>query len=133
EGNLNWNQLKDIPKLEKIETNNTESLTYAIDNSNWAWTNIDKFDDDPRDKTNIYVKLPNGFNSTNTHVYIVFEGTEAKVALLENVTNEGFFTDGYGLVPIGSNVHIVAISYTQNGWLSAVKFKTINGDDVIEI
>lgn len=132
-GNLNWDLISVKPNLENDVFNSTESQTYAFEDTKWSWTNIDKFVNDPRPKTSAFVRIPKDYNPSNVKVFLVFEGLETSVAKLEKLTDEGLYTDGYGLIPKGSNIKVIVLGYNENGWLSSFKNAKINDNDIIEI
>ena len=75
-----------------------------------TWINIDKFVDVPDDeKTEVCVKLPDGYTNTNTAVFMVFNDMNSVVALEGDPETE-LWCEPYGKVPVGFEVTFVAIS-----------------------
>lgn len=75
-----------------------------------TWINIDKFVDIPdEEKTEVCVKLPEGYTNTNTAVFMVFKDLNSVVALSPDPDNEQW-CEPYGKVPVGYEVTFVAIS-----------------------
>ena len=55
--------------------------------SNFGWTNIDRWYNDPRPKTTLFVDLPEGFDNTNCNVYVSYDGEPTALALLDMTKN----------------------------------------------
>jgi len=106
EGDLSWKQVDDTVEVK----GDTSGSAYTIADTTFGWTNVDRFYSDPRPKTTLNVKLPNGFNNTNTKVFVTYDGEKTALAQLDVFTNEGLFSEHYGLIPIGLKIHIIAIT-----------------------
>ncbi len=106
---------------------------YSFWTSQFGWTNVDRFYNDPRPKTTILVDVPEGYDNTNSSVYISYDG-ELGLARLDTYDSEtGYFSEHYGLIPIGLECHIIFVSEYEGEWVYAIKPITIVEDDVIEI
>lgn len=72
---LVWEEQKDrkIEIGEFQDAGGVFSAYYAFQ-SKFGWTNIDRWYNDPRTKTTIFVEVPEGFDNTNCAVYIVYDG-----------------------------------------------------------
>lgn len=107
EGDIVWKQVDDSVKTA------IDSLAggyYTIADTTFGWTNVDRFFEDPRPKTTLNVKLPNGFDNTNTKVFVTYDGQPTALANLDVFTNEGYFSEHYGQIPIGMQIHIIAMT-----------------------
>ena len=105
------------------------TITYEILPGEWGWTNIDKFYSDPGPKTTIFAELPEGFNNTNCEVYISYDGESNALAAFDTWV-DGRFTEHYGLIPIGLNVHFIAIGIISGELNYVIEPATITADHV---
>lgn len=127
---VTWTETKEKLALVKDTFNTDIKSAYSFSNSSWGWINIDKFKNDPRDKTKLRVKLPDGFDNKNTAVLITFEEDAYSLAQLDIFENN-YFADGYGLCPIGIKINIITMSFTNNTWILGNKKVTVSRDETI--
>lgn len=108
-----------------------EGNNYYVTFGNFGWTNVDRFYSDPRPKTTLLVDVPEGFNNTNSAVYLSYdgEGTNA-LAKLDTYTAEGLFSEHYGQIPIGLACHIIFATEDNGNWRYAIKGVTITANAV---
>ncbi|WP_299432659.1 hypothetical protein [uncultured Aquimarina sp.] len=93
---------------------------------NFGWTNIDRWYNDPRPKTLLQVDVPEGFNNTNSNVYVSYDGEPTALASLDIYNSEtGLFSEHYGLIPIGLEVHIIFLSVQDDQYIYAIQQVTI--------
>jgi hypothetical protein len=123
--------------LDEIEEDTTGegggwSVSYDILPGEWGWTNIDKFYYDPRPKTDIFAELPEGFDDTNTEVYISYDGETNALAQFD-VWTDGRFTEHYGLIPIGLEVHFVAVGIVGDELHYSIQPATITSNHLQNI
>ena len=94
--------------------------------SNFGWTNIDRWYNDPRPKTILYVDVPEGFDNTNCNVYVSYDGEPTALALLDIYDPETeLFSEHYGQIPIGLEVHFIFVSVQDNEYVYAIQSATI--------
>jgi hypothetical protein len=94
----------------------------------FGWTNIDRWYNDPREKTTIHVAVPEGFDNTNCAVFMAYKGNAA-LAMFDVFDEETkLFTEHYGLVPIGLEVHFILVSIIEDEIHYAVQSATITKD-----
>jgi hypothetical protein len=106
------------------------SVYYAFQ-SKFGWTNIDKWYNDLREKTTIYVDLPDEYNNTNCSVYLSYDGQASALAQFDKYDkNKKLFTEHYGLIPIGLEVHFVVLSIVEGEWHYAIAEATITENHV---
>ena len=101
----------------------------------FGWTNIDRWFSDPRDKTTIFVTVPEGFDNSNCAVFIAYEGEPTALGRFDRFDElSGKFTEHYGLIPIGLKVHIILVSIIEEEIHYAIKSATIseNHEEVFE-
>ena len=107
--------------------------TYNIWANQFGWTNVDRFYNDPRPKTTILVDVPNGYDSSNCAVYLSYNG-ELGLARLDTFDEDtGYFSEHYGLIPIGLECHVIFVSEHNGQWVYTIKPVTIEENGVIEI
>ena len=88
---------------------------FFLSGNDWGWVNLDKFNSYPDPKTNIHAELPDGLNLATAEVYVAFDGEPTTLSQL-NVFEDGQFAEYYGTIPIGLEVHFIAI-YSAGGQL----------------
>lgn len=132
DGNLAWREAKanadgtDGKGGVQGELNN-----YYVTFGKFGWTNVDRFYHDPRPKTTLLVDVPDGYNNTNSAVFLSYDG-EGKNALaqLDTYTPEGLFSEHYGQIPIGLACHIIFATEDNGNWRYAIKGVTISANAV---
>ena len=119
-------------RLEMGQNQQGVNTYYAFVNQ-FGWTNIDRWYSDPRPKTTIYVDVPAGYDDTNCAVYLSYDGEPTALANFDtyNATDE-LFSEHYGLIPIGLEVHFIVVSVVDGEWNYAIQGATI-ADNHIEI
>jgi hypothetical protein len=117
-------------KGDGTATGGTQSAYFTFQ-SQFGWTNIDKWFSDPRPKTTIFADVPDGYNNTNCAVYISYEGEPTALAAFDvyNPTT-GLFTEHYDQIPIGLKVHFIMVSVIGEQWHYAIKSATITNNHV---
>jgi hypothetical protein len=108
-----------------------EGNSYYVTFGSFGWTNVDKFYNDPRPRTTILVDAPEGYDNTNSAVYLSYdgEGTNA-LAQLDTYTAEGLFSEHYGQIPIGLACHIIFATEEDGKWRYAIKGVTTTANAV---
>lgn len=113
---------------------NEKGVSYSVFNNIFRWTNIDKFWEYSGPKTKIKVTVPNGYNADNAAVYAAFDDEENALAQLDVYnTQEKFFTEHYGYIPVGKKVHIIFASEHNGSVAYAIKTVTIAANQTINI
>lgn len=130
-GNLTWKTI-DVNRA-KVHLG-FEDSAYTTVFDRYGWTNIDKFASYDGPKTKLGVKVPEGFNNTNSMVYLKYKGEPNALARLDTYEN-GLFTEHYGWLPIGEECHLIFSSQRSDGkWLIGIKSNiTIAANQVYEI
>ncbi|OXB01451.1 hypothetical protein B0A75_07785 [Flavobacterium oncorhynchi] len=131
-GELTWEQ----PKPNADGTGGKggvqgEGANYYVTFGKFGWTNVDRFYSDPRPKTTLLVKAPEGYNNENSAVYLSYdgEGTNA-LAKLDTYTSAGLFSEHYGQIPIGLKCHVIFATEANGQWRYAIKAVTVAANDV---
>lgn len=136
DGNLTWDEVNnEEPGTGQGEAGvGGEGGNYFCYFNHFGWTNIDKFYNDPRPKTTIYVDVPEGYDDTNSAVYIAYVGEDNGLANLDTYdADTGLFSEHYGLIPIGLECYVIFVSENDGEWTYAIKAVTIVADQVITI
>lgn len=104
---------------------------YYVFQSKFGWTNIDRWYNDPRPKTTIFVDVPEGFDNTNCAVYVMYDGEPTALASFDMYDEDKkLFTEHYGLIPVGLEVHFMLVSIIEGKIHYAVQAATITKDHV---
>ena len=108
-----------------------EGANYYVTFGKFGWTNVDRFYSDPRPKTTLLVKAPEGYTNENSAVYLSYdgEGTNA-LAKLDTYTSAGLFSEHYGQIPIGLKCHVIFATEANGQWRYAIKAVTVAANDV---
>ena len=108
-----------------------EGNNYYVTFGNFGWTNVDRFYSDPRPKTTILVDAPEGYDNTNSAVYLSYDGEgQNALAKLDTYTAEGLFSEHYGQIPIGLACHIIFATEDNGNWRYAIKGVTTTANAV---
>lgn len=104
---------------------------YFVFQSQFGWTNIDRWYSDPRPKTTIFVDVPEGFDNSNCAVFIAYDGEPTALGRFDKYdVTKGMFTEHYGLIPIGLKVYFILISIIENKIHYAIQGATITENHV---
>jgi hypothetical protein len=107
----------------------TGGTNYYVSFGNFGWTNVDKFYSDPRPKTTILVDAPDGYDNTNSAVYLSYDGEGLnQLAKMDTYTVAGLFSEHYGQIPIGLQCHIIFATEENGQWRYAIKAVTITAN-----
>ena len=108
-----------------------EGNNYYVSFGNFGWTNVDKFYSDPRPKTTILADAPEGYDNTNSAIYLSYDGEgQNALAKLDTYTAAGLFSEHYGQIPIGLACHIIFATEDNGQWRYAIKAVTVAANDV---
>lgn len=132
DGNLTWTGVEagDGQNKDRVFV---EGKSYYAQFSNFGWTNIDKFYNDPREKTILWVKAPAGFDGKNSAVYLKYKGEPNGLASLDVFdADKQMFSEHYGQIPIGIECHLIFVTESDSNWRVAVKSVAIEKDKIYE-
>ncbi|MCX2680338.1 hypothetical protein OOZ15_10335 [Galbibacter sp. EGI 63066] len=96
-----------------------ESPTYNAFLDSFQWFNCDVFSYDPDPKTEIGISVPQGFDSSNSSVYLARSGQPNSLGFI------------YGEFPIGLEAHIIFLSEHEGEFRYAIQSVTVaSGQEV---
>lgn len=108
-----------------------EFATYTYDIGTFGWTNLDRWYSYAGAKTDIFIDVPEGFDADNCAVYLSYDGEPTALASMDvyNTTLE-MFTEHYGLIPVGLEVHIIMVAEIDGQLHYAIQGTTIVDEHV---
>lgn len=131
--NLLWTETEDSIIVEQDSAGGQFTSSYNYIDNLWGWSNVDRFYSDPRPKTTIKVKVPEGFDNTNTEVYITYDGEETALASMDIYTTDGYFSEHYGLIPIGLEIHVIAVTMIDGVLNYAILPEIVEDNEIIYV
>ena len=124
DGNLTWEENENMELF-------AQGASYFVFGNEFGWTNIDRFYSDPRPKTTMKVKVPEGFDFDNSAVYLSYDGEPNALAQLDAYdSNTKIFSEHYGQIPIGLEAHIIFATAEGDNWRYAIQAVTISANQV---
>ena len=106
--------------------------SYNVSFGSFGWTNVDKFYSDPRPRTTILAAVPLGYDNTNCAIYLSYDGEGqnalAKLDTYNPITKQ--FSEHYGQIPIGLQMHVIFATEDNGNWRYAIKAVTVAANDV---
>ena len=107
-----------------------EGNNYYLLFGQFGWCNIDRFHNDARPKTTILVDVPTGYDNQNSAVYVSFDEEGTSLANLDTFTEQGYFSEHYGQIPIGLQCHIIFVTEEDGMYRYAIKPVVIAADQI---
>ncbi|WP_281336954.1 hypothetical protein [Flavobacterium eburneipallidum] len=127
--NLAWKEVRDAAGGKGGV--GAQGNTYYVTFGNFGWTNVDKFYSDPRPKTTILVDAPDGYDNTNSAVYLSYDGEgQNALANMDTYTAAGLFSEHYGQIPIGLACHVIFVTEDNGQWRYGIKAVTVAANDI---
>ncbi|NDI97957.1 hypothetical protein GWA97_02600 [Flavobacterium sp. LaA7.5] len=131
DGDVVWEKDTDDEGNEREVTE--EGGRFIMEMLSFGWCNIDKLDALGFDEyTGIWVDAPDGFDDTNSMVYMSYQG---QMNMLTGFNNFDYgaqlFDDPYDNIPVGAQFNVIFVSSQGGQWLVGVQQVTIVGNDVI--
>lgn len=100
--------------------------------SQFGWTNVDRFYSYSGEKTVLKVQAPEGYDNTNCAIYLSYDGEGTALASLDTyLADEGLFSEHYGQIPVGLDIHVIAISIVEDDYFTSIKSATIAAGGII--
>lgn len=128
DGNLEWDEQDRANGANGVFVEGPNYYAYF---SNFGWTNVDRFYNDPRPKTTILAEAPSGYDFENSAIYLHYDGEGSSLAKLDTfnpATNQ--FSEHYGQIPVGLQCHVIFVTEDNGQWRYAIKSVTIAANDV---
>jgi len=108
-----------------------EGDQYVAFLSDFGWTNVDRFFNDSRPKTTLEVIVPNGYHIQNSSVYLYYDGEPNALAQLDTFNEDAnSFSEHYGQIPIGLEMHVIFVTEENGEWKYAVQPQTVADGDI---
>jgi len=108
-----------------------EFATYNYDIGDFGWTNLDRWYSFTGPKTDIFIDVPAEFNQDNCAVFLSYDGEPTALARMDVYNTElEMFTEHYGLIPVGLEVHIIMVAEIDGQLNYAIQGTTIVDDHV---
>jgi len=98
-----WNLADTTP----IVIDSSQFNYYSVFNA-FGWINLDYFMNIEEPRTFVQIQIPQGFNYTNCKVFISFDGLNSLCTVYNY--NSGIYTTAPYYLPVGINVHFIALS-----------------------
>jgi hypothetical protein len=133
DGNLDWKRQDQNPAGQGGvfgEGTGANAAYYAFV-SDFGWTNVDKFYNDPRPRTTILAKAPTGYDYENSAIYLHYDGEGSALAKLDTFDAPSQqFSEHYGQIPIGLACHVIFVTEDNGNYRYAIKPATISANAV---
>ncbi len=126
--NLTWGKAEDVTGQGGVFTEG-DGQYYAF-LQQFGWSNVDRFYSDPRPKTTILAQAPDGYDYSNSAVYLSYDGEDTGLAGLDTYA-AGLFSEHYGQIPVGLQCHVIFVTEDNGDWRYAIKAVTIVEGGVI--
>ncbi len=102
------------------------AVTYSFNIGSFGWTNLDRWYSYTGPKTMLYVDVPEGFDGDNCEVYLSYDGEPTALARMDVWSTEnGMFTEHYGQIPIGQQVHFILVAEIDGQLHAKIQAATI--------
>ena len=121
---------QDKPEIQEGKgTTGGPIVLYGFDISSFGWTNLDRWYSYSGPKTQLYVDVPDGFNGSNCAVFLSYDGEPTALAKMD-VFDSGLqlFTEHYGQIPVGQQVHIIMVAEIDGQLNYAINATTITNN-----
>jgi len=131
QGNLIWEEAP-LPNLESTISGIVQVTQdyYYVFGEGMTHINIDRFWGDTSPKTNVSVSVPQGYDNSNSGVFVSFDD-------ILGILWTGYDTDqtkfNTGSIPIGVTCNVVFVSESNGKWVYVIKPYTIAQNGTVEI
>ena len=105
--------------------------TYNASLPGFGWTNVDRFYNDPRPRTQLLATVPSGYTGDNAAIYLHYDGqgnSLAKFDVYNALTSQ--FSEHYGQIPIGLVCHAIFVTEESRQYRYAIKAFTVQAGDI---
>jgi hypothetical protein len=104
----------------------------AFDMNGFGWTNLDRWYNYAGQLTDLFVDVPDGYDGNNSVVYLSYDGENGLARMDLYDTNLEMFTEHFGRIPVGQEVHFIMITDIAGQLYYAIQGATIV-DNHIEV
>jgi hypothetical protein len=120
-------------EFKEAQGANGVMATYNFNLGSFGWSNLDRWYSYAGPKTEIFIDVPEGYDADNCAVFLYYDGENTAIARMD-VWNESLemFTEHYGSIPIGLEVHIIVVTEIDGQVYYALQGTTIV-DNHIEV
>ncbi|VAW24338.1 hypothetical protein MNBD_BACTEROID04-2040, partial [hydrothermal vent metagenome] len=126
EADENEDGINDDVEIRDGQGADGEFATYNYDIGDFGWTNLDRWYSFTGPKTELFIDVPDGFNQDNSAVYLSYDGEPTALARMDTWNSSlEMFTEHYGLIPIGLEVHIIMVAEIDGQLNYAIQGTTI--------
>ncbi len=95
---------------------------FIFNTQNLGWTNLDRWYSFTGPKTQLFVDVPDGYDDSNCEVYLLYAGEPTALARMDRYdTQQEMFTEHYGYIPIGIQVHLVMVTEIDGTLYASIK------------
>lgn len=116
----------DDAKIRDGQGADGEIVTYQFDIGDFGWTNLDRWYNYAGAKTEIFVDVPEGFDGENSAVYLSYDGEPTALARMDVWnTDVDMFTEHYGLIPVGQEIHLIMVAEIDGVMHYAIQGTTV--------
>lgn len=139
-GDLSWNlagcQGGENPMGYKVTNNNTCSdiskynESYYLSLTQFGWINCDYFYGNDNEKTEVAIKLPQGYNNKNTEVFFAYKGVRGIMRAYDKPEQQLFMSYPS---PIGIDAYVIVTSESNGKWAYTIKPIKIEANQRVEI
>ena len=104
----------------------TWTSSYVAPLTGFGWTNLDRWYSYAGPKTMVLVDVPEGFDDRNSAVYVSYDGEPTALAYFDTYDSTlEVFSEHYGQMPIGQQVHFIFVSVQNGDYVYAIQAATI--------
>ncbi len=116
----------DDAKIRDGQGADGEFVTYQYDLGDFGWTNLDRWYNYTGPVTEIFIDVPDGLHADNCAVYLSYDGEPTALARMDVYnTDLEMFTEHYGLIPIGKEIHIIVVTEIDGQLNYAIQGTTV--------
>jgi len=115
-------------QAELFETDNGVGFGYGIEG--FGWSNLDRWYNFQGQLTDLFVDAPDGYNNTNCALFLSYDGENALARMDVFDTSTQLFTEHYGRIPVGQEVHFIMVATINEELHYAIQSTTITNNHV---
>jgi hypothetical protein len=80
----------------------------------------------------LLVDVPEGYDNLNCAVYISYDGEPNALAACDAYFEDTqLFSEHYGQIPVGQQIHVIAVSIIDGDYMYSIKAVTVAADEII--